>query len=169
MTVAPENKIYRFLDTNGDGTGTKDAIGNYSNAGSGVEHFYFQAKGYADIHRMIVHYEDGVGMRAERYGSLASALTNGILIKVLDSDLSELLDITDYIPIKSNSDWARIAYDVQLLAWGAGNESIGARLTFTRAGGPIRLEPGQRLVVILNDDFTGLVDQYFMIQGEYKP
>lgn len=163
---ASQNKIYRFLDTNGNGTGTKVANGNYSGA---VEQFYFESDGYCQLHRMIVHLEDTTGFQAEEYGNLGSVLTNGISIKVIDSDgVTVLKDLTDGLPIKSNAQWARVCYDVQLYDWGAGNQALGVRWTFEKSGSPISLSEGERLVVELNDDLTGLLDHTFMVQGEYQ-
>ena len=60
---------------------------------------------------------------------------------------------------------------MQVLAWGAGNDQLIARWTFSKAGRPIRLvgDNNERLEVVLNDDFTGLVHQYFVVQGYIEP
>lgn len=160
-------RISQYLDDNGDGTGNKSAIGDYS---LGVENFFYKATGYTDIHRIIVTVQDSGVFRAERYGALAAALTNGILIKVIASDdLTELADLTDNIPIIANAQWGSLCYDVDVKAWGAGDQFLLARWTFTRSGSPLRLNPGQSLRVVLNDDFTNLVDHRFLIQGEVFP
>lgn len=166
--VASVLRINQYLDDNGDGTGNKNAIGNYS---LGVENFYYQSTGYSTINRMIVSIEDGQNMRAEYYAALNGPLTNGILIKIIDSDgLTELRDITDNVPIVANAQWGALCYDVDIKTWGAGNEVLLVRWTFSAAGiDPISLSPGQSLRVILNDDFTGLVRHGFMIQGQIKP
>lgn len=156
--------LYRYLDTNGDGTGTKNANGNYSGA---VEEFYIEAQAGDSIKiaRMIVSLEDTAVMQAEEYGNFGSALTNGITIKVLDEDDNVISDLTNGVPIKTNAQWGALCYDVDKKAWGAGDELLLVRWTFTKAGDFWHLEPGQRLVVYLNDDFSGLVNQYFMVQG----
>jgi len=159
-----KNKIFHYLDTNGDGTGEKNAIGDYS--GAGLTWFYYESTGYAEIHRMIISYEDGPGMRAERYASLPAALPVGIFVKQIDSDLSEMLDLTDNEPITANAEWGELCYDIELKSYGPGNEFILARWTFGQSGSPLALDQGQKLVVVLNDDFTGLVSHRFMVQGE---
>lgn len=168
--VASVLRINQYLDVDGDGTGVKSAVGDYSDGtGSGVENFYYQATGYVDIYRMIVSIEDGTAMWANRYGGEA-ALAVGIFVKIIDSDgLTVLKDLTDNIAIKANAQWGQLCYDVDVKAWGTGNELLVSRWTFSAAGSPIRLNPGQSLRVVLNDDFTGLVDHKFMIQGEIKP
>ena len=162
------NAIYQYLDANGDGTGATTANGNYSDAGVGVTQFYYEATNYAEIERMIIYVEDTVGFAAADYGSITGNLTNGISLKVFDTNgTTELLDLTAGLPVKSNAGWARTCYDAQLLEWGAGNEMLLARWTFSKAGDSINLLPGQRLAVVMNDDLTGLVDHNFMIQGQF--
>lgn len=157
--------IYRYLDTNGDDTGDINAIGDYS---STPEVFYIQAPAGVkyELHRMIVAVEDGSGFRAERYGNLAAALTNGITIQCLNDD-GVTCNLTDNRPIKTNAQWGMLCYDVELKSWGAGDELLLARLTFEKAGEPLIIDGDMsgRLEVQLNDDFTGLVEQHFMIQG----
>lgn len=162
----PEKAIYRFLDTSGDGTGTKNANGNYSGA---VSTFYFQPVANCEIHRIMWMVSDTKGMEPEEYGNLGAALTNGFSIEVQNSsDESTIIDITDGVPIKKNGDWSRIAYDAQLLGWGnTANEVAAARLTFARAGQPLLLKQSMRLAIPLNDDLSGLIEHYFMIQGYY--
>lgn len=161
-----KNKIFRYLDTNGDGTGDKEAIGDYS--GAGLTWFYYEATGYTEINRMIISYEDGTGFRAERYASLNAALPVGILVKQVDALNNEMLDLTDNLPITNNAGWGDLCYDVDLKSWGPGNEFILVRWTFGQSGSPLALNAGQKLIVVLNDDFTGLVSHKFMVQGEIR-
>ena len=162
-------RISQYLDDNGDGTGSKNANGDYS---LGVENFFYKATGYTDIHRVIVSIQDSGSFRANGYGAIfgAGAPSNGILVKVIDSDdLTELIDLTDNIGIKTNAQWGKLCYDVDVKAWGVGDEFLLARWTFTRGGSPLFLKPGQSLRFVLNDDFSGLVDHAFLIQGEIYP
>lgn len=158
----PGQAIYRFLDTNGDGTGTKNANGNYSIT---AEEFYFQPDGYVEIHRMIVHLADTSGMQAEEYGNLGTALSNGYAPEIQDEDGATLLDLCDGIAITANGDLGRYCYDVDVKSWGAGNEFLQARWTFTKSGAPLLIEENHRFSITLNDDFSGLLEHYFMLQG----
>lgn len=164
--ASPKNKIFTFLDTNGDGTGTINATGNYA---AGVENFYFESTGYAEIHRMLVHIVDTTGMSVEKYGNINGGLTNGIRLITADADLVQTCELTAQIPVKNNGEWAGMCYDANLLTWGAGNQQLAVRWTFTRSGAPIKLGPGESLRIVLNDDLTGLVEHHFMIQGQYQP
>jgi hypothetical protein len=158
--------ISRLLDTVGDGSGTKMAVGNY--LATAEEFLLTPAEGeQALINRMIVSVADTVGMQAEEYGNLGAALTNGIKVEVHNSGglLYSLTD-PDY-PVKSNAGWGYTCYDAQLLSWGAGDELLVVRWTFGHTGTPVLLRSwkGEKLVVTLNDNFTGLLYHGFNAQG----
>ncbi|MCW2309717.1 hypothetical protein [Rhodobium gokarnense] len=161
--VVAENLLFRYLDTVGDGSGTKNAVGNYA---SPTQDFRITcpANEIYVISRMLVLLRDGGTLSADEYGNL-SALTNGILVKVLDSGDSELIDLTDNVPIKSNLHWSRLCYDVTEHDWATGDNFVAVRWTFAASGAPILLTAGESLAVRLSDDFTGMVEQYFHVQG----
>jgi hypothetical protein len=159
----------RRLDTNGDGTGTKDALGDYSSA---QEIFFIQppAGEIYDLARILIGIQDTGAMRAEGYGSDAAPLANGVALRVQD-DAGTLMTLADP-NIKANGGWAFLCYDAQVLTWGVGDEMLAARYTFTKFGGVIRLrgDNNERLEVVLNDDFSaggqGLVHHYFTVEGQ---
>ena len=160
--------LYRYLDTNGDGTGTKSAVGDYSGT---ADDFYIQppANTLYVLERMIIHIHDSSAFSAEKYGALA-ALTNGILVKVKQvSPAVDLVDLTDGIPVKSNAVWGQVCFDADLADYGQGDVYLNIRWTFAKAGQPIVINENQQLAVTLNDDLTGLVDHHFMVQGYSVP
>ena len=163
------NNIFsRYADTNGDGSGTKSAIGNYS---GGQEIFYLQppvGQVYR-VHRLLFSAEDTSGMTAQEYGNLAAPLTNGIEMKI-QNDTGTITDLTDGVPIKTNGQWGRKCFDADLKTWGNGDELIVARWTFSKSGSAIVLSGSRndRLEILLNDDFTGLISQYFLLQGNIE-
>jgi hypothetical protein len=170
--------IVRLLDTDGDGTGTKNAVGNYAGA---AEDFYIEPPSDEDylITRLIVHIADGA-INEDEYGGLGAALTNGVVIKAkLDGTT---IDLTDGVPIKTNGDYGRLAYDVKRESWGAtpSIESCHVRWSFfkffSEAAAPnptgnfpngvmLQGHRNDQLIVTLNDSFAGLVDHYFMAEG----
>ncbi|MEW8418209.1 MAG: hypothetical protein AB2669_21375 [Candidatus Thiodiazotropha endolucinida] len=106
----PQNRIYQYLDTNGDGTGTTNAIANYT---GGTEFLIAPGAAYTyGLYRMLVTIKDASGGSADEYGNLGSALTTGIKLAVIDSSDNELLDLTAGIPIKTNSEWGSCCYDL---------------------------------------------------------
>ena len=162
--VFTQREIYRVLDTNYDGTGTKNAVGDYS---STETHF-----GIADpnkhfhLSRMLVQIEDSGAFTTNGYGAIAAGtITNGIKVLLVDANEEMMVDLTDGVSIKSNNDWARVCYDVKLENWASGNGAVHVRWTFTNAGYPLRVDKGHHFEVVLNDNFTGLVTQYFVVEG----
>jgi len=159
--------ISRYLDDVGDGSGNKNANGDYT-----TPDIFFIQPGAGEIYRiarLIISVEDGTGFTAVKYGNLA-ALTNGIQIRV-QGDSGTIIDLTDNVPIKSNSHYGRTCYDVALKDWGAGDQLLCARWTFEKHGQMLRLDGdadgGERLEVLLSDNFTGINFHYFLAQG-YK-
>lgn len=154
--------IAKYASTNGDGTGTVSAIGDYS--GSPVTRFYVEppaGQSYS-ITRLLWSCED-TGMSAAEYGGIA-ALTIGVKIYTENSAGDLMANLTEE-SIKSNGDWSKTCYDLNLTSYGAGNEVMTARWTFTKMGTSIKLQSGQKIVVELADNFTGLVDHKFLFQG----
>ena len=164
--------IYRVLDTNGDGTGTENAIGNYS-AGTGEIFFIQPAPGEIfRIERMLVYLRGKKGdIKLDRYGK-DSALTTGIRVRT-QNDNGTIIDLTNGDTIKRFGGWMKVCFDVA--APGVENVDyadqniFGARWTFSRAGYPIRLvgDNNERLEVVLNDNFTGreIQEHKFKVQG----
>lgn len=163
----PVNRpLFRYLDTVGDGSGTK--IFN----STAVSTVAFCAPGAGEVfrvERLLVHIADAQGAPLE-YGALGT-LSEGIELKVF-RDGVEIVDLTAGIPIVSNSGWARVCHDVLSNDWGTPAEdiSISARWTFGKAGQPLRLEgdKSDTFELHMNDDFTGLIDHTFMIQGSIE-
>jgi len=166
--------LYRVLDTNGDGSGTDNANGDYS---SSEEIFYIQppAGQIFRLERMLIFMRMKKGdFNFDQYGK-DQVLSTGISVRV-QNDSETIIDLTNGIPIKRFGDWIRVCFDVDP-AGGDINQDynedvmVGARWTFSKAGYPIRLvgDNNERLEVVLNDDFrtsTREIDEhYFMIQG----
>lgn len=160
----PGEMIFSYLDTNGDGSGTKVATGNYSVA---ADDFYISPPDGQTYHiyRMIVHIEDDTGMQVQDYGNITNGISNGVSVLVEDPDSTEILDLTDGLPITTNGEWTRVCYDVDVKSWGSGNEVLSARWTFAASGSPIVLPSNWSLIVRLNDDFSTLLDHTFKVQG----
>ncbi len=164
-----ELNFSRYLDTNGNGTGTKDAVGNYSGA---EEIFYLKpADGeFMQVNRLIITVRDTGAMDAANYGS-TSPLTTGVVVREHSDDSGVIVDWTDGVPIKKNADWGSHCYDADVKTWGAGDEFLLVRWTFGASGLPMLLDGsrGDKLEVVLNDDFTGtgagLNEHRFLAQG----
>jgi hypothetical protein len=121
-----------------------------------------------DIYRMIVSISDGANWSADEFGNLGSALSNGILIQVLDvTDDSEVLDLCDGLPITLNVDWAKYCYDTSLDEFSAGTDYMKVRWTFERSGAALTMTDKMYFAMTIQDDLTGLDSFHAMLQGVY--
>lgn len=168
MSSSPSAQhIFRYLDTVGDGSGSKSAIGaGYSVGSPGIFKIQPAAGQVISLERMIVQIEDAGAPDAEKYGAL-SALTNGIIVRIAN-DAGVVKELTDGLPIKSNSHWARLCYDVSFSGFATGNDFVDVRWTFAKSGRPIVLGDtgvNERLEVVCQDALDGLIAHTFMVQG----
>lgn len=158
--------FYKTLKLNG--TGASSMVGAYSPASPGDFWVECEAsKGPLTLARILIFIEDGRGFAAENYGSDATPLTNGIDMYIADSSGNALMSFFDGLLVKSNSQWARICYDAVISDYGVGNESFGVRFTFGKSGSPVVLESGERVVMRIQDDLTGLISHHASVQGFY--
>lgn len=158
---------------------TYDAIGDYSVTPTDftIEVADFAARAWYDpnmslkIHRLMISLRGSAEFSPGAYGiNTAGPLTNGIQLLMLDEDDSILEDLTDGVPIKVNSHWARLCFDDSYDSYG--NPGTGrflhARLSFDRfTDNGIILRGGHKLAIRLNDAFgTRVTEQTFNFQGE---
>jgi len=159
--------LYRHLDVTGDGTGSSDAANDYSTT-PGVFKITPASDETFVISRLLVWVQDTGAFGGGDYGH-GITITNGISVTL--SDGSTTIDLTDGEPITSNSEWARIAYDLTLSEFSANANYLAARWTFARAGQALRLDgyESEELRIELSDDFSGLDAHSFMVQGWIVP
>ena len=161
-------ELFRYLDAAGDGTGPNDFVEDYSTRPIEASITRRNTE-VIEISRMIVTVIGPSGFRADGYAN-GPELVNGITLAIEDKDNNTVVDITAGLPIKTNFEWGAMCYDSTVKAWGLSDqELLLARFTFTRAfgGEPLKLNSNQRhrLVVRLQDDFSGLRAHRFMVQG----
>jgi hypothetical protein len=155
----------QYADEDGDGTGNNNANGDYS--GANAEEFFIQPgpDQIILVNRAIIFIEDDGGFRADHYGVLGAALANGIMVQLQTKTGGVITDYTDGFPIKANADWGRLSYDVSFESFGAGTNYVTCRWTFGKTGLPLLLQRETKLVFKLNDNFTGIDQQTFNLQG----
>jgi hypothetical protein len=157
--------VYRYLDTVGDGSGTKSATGNYSSGATffriNVPHNYFYS-----ISTLIVHVEDASALGSDDYGNISNGLTNGILIGVYDASNNLVVCLCDGVAIKANSDFNKVAYDVVIDSYTVeADHVLNAQYDFRKSGSALFLPAEYSLRVRLNDDLSGLVEHTFFVTG----
>ncbi len=162
-TGSQREQIFQYLDSVGDGSGTTNLVGDYS-GGATVFKIAPGAGEVFRLARMIGFVEDGGSFDSGYYGN-AITLTNGI---ALNHDYGAgTVDMMGGLTVKTSGDWAGLCHDVTHSNFGSGNEFITVRWTFSKTGQYVRLDgdAGDELRMTLHDNFSGLVNHRFMIQG----
>lgn len=155
-----------YLDTNGDGTGTDDATGDYS--ATATDFYYAPSVGVtAEITKLIVHVTDKGQFTFDGYGAIASGvITTGYSLLVERLGVI-VLEITNGLPIISNADMTHLNTDYNKTAFASNEESAGVSIDQEAFGGPLLMhgDLGDKLIARLNDNYTGLEDHHFIIYG----
>jgi len=160
----PEDLLFRYLDTVGDGSGTKNANGDYSSVAQDFKITTQPNISSNLIQALNIHIRDGSALSANEYGNVA-ALTNGVSVKIHNASNVAVIDLTDGIPVKSNAGWSRGAFNMRADDFGSGDNFISAQWHFNDPGSWMSLPTGYSLRVHLNDNLSGLIDHYFFVTG----
>jgi hypothetical protein len=107
------------------------------------------------------------GFEPSEYSSLGAPLPNGIEV-ILEDGGGTILDLTDGFPVTTNAEWMMRSPDFNFhTESGAGNNLLQVTWDFSRFGVPIRIvgASGEKLSIVLNDDFSGMFQHLFMAHG----
>ena len=118
------------------------------------------------LERLIFEILDTKTPEAEDYGDTGSSLSAGIQFKILSAGTEELAALNPE-PLRTNSDWSQLCYDVTPSNFtNTTNASIHGRWTFSNSfGKPLMIKQGQRLNVAVKDDLSGLLTHTLQVQG----
>ena len=108
-----------------------------------------------------LYIEDAGSFDPEKWGN-GITLTNGITPKLsLNGTATNLLDFS----LLNTGDLSSICDGLQHLNFGTGNEIVTAEWDFIKRGQYIRLTDVDELQLVVQDNLTGLVNQYSTIKG----
>ena len=155
-----------YLDTNGDGTGVYDATGDYSV--TATDFFFAPAAGETvEVTKLLVHVADKGPFDVDGYGAIAAGLTVGIVIAV-ERLGAIVLRLTNGAPIKDNADLSHLNTDYRLTNFSSnyGSSIVSLDVAAFQTSLLMHGDLGDKLIVTLNDDFTGLADHHFIMYGK---
>lgn len=151
-----------FLTDTGNGQGTLSYIGDYSATAKDI---YYQALGRFEIYTLMFNISDNSKFLQTGYGG-AAALTNGIKFFFKPNGLSEI-PLFGGFAVKSNLDMMNLTQDTVLTQFDGTNETLAATIdSVNHYGMPFYMNAGDRFIIRLNDNFTSLVAQSFIIGGK---
>jgi len=167
--IGPQKRpLFRYADTVGDGTGNPDAIGDYE--GNPTDFKIKPNPGeIIRLARAILLVEDSGSFDSGFYGN-GLTLTNGLRPYFQTNGVRRYFVSGGQPPILTSGDVAGFCHDLELRTWGAGNQFLTARWTFTKAGIYFRVvgDTEDEFGIELSDDFSGLEKHRFMMQGYYE-
>lgn len=164
------NLISRHLDTVGDGTGEKEAIGDYSSTPVVFRIENTNPSLDMVLNSFHLYLQSDVKFHPEKYGG-APGLTSGVKV-VVKRDGEIVTDLTNGEPLVHTCCLARlfsrVEFSIGSEATGGGpskRDWVAATWDFGRHGVPLVLGQGDSLEVHLNDDFSALDAHRFIVYG----
>ena len=167
LTGQVQEGFWEYLDETGDGTGNISATADYTSATTDFK-FVPGPNEIIRVNRLLISVVDTQPFNADLYGKDV-VLSTGISVTKKNAS-GVVQDLTNGQLIKTNSDWGHVAFDVNNLSFGAGNQHLVVRWTFANVGQPLRIDgnKGEFFAVTLADNFTGLLEHLFNVQGYYE-
>lgn len=154
----------RFLDSVGNGSGTKDLNGNYSVTPQSFKMIVPAGVTYV-VNQFTVHIGDNGTFSVDQFGSMA-ALANGCLMNMqINGIVYSLLDNT---AIKNNGNFFHFSAATDLIVAFSGTGNL-LQSTFTGADfGCVAMlngDLGDYLEIIIQDNLTGLTNFHAIARG----
>lgn len=154
-----------------DGTGVADGTVESATVDASVAPIDFWVEAQPGetliVARLMVMIQDA-SFVATDYGAITLGATDGVSI-ILEQGGVEVEDLTGGVPIRDTAHWAGQCYDVTVYeGFPAGDEAMAARYTFAKHGAPLRLEPGDKLIIRLDGNFSTLTEHHFLLEGAYE-
>lgn len=167
MPLVQTDKVFiapyiRALDTNGDGTGLTNGVGNY--AAGAIELKYTPPTGRLfQLTALFASLITKANLTSTGYGGLAAALTNGVILRI--QTLGRMIDTYTF---KQNYDYQLLATNYSVTNYTAGKDGLKVGFAYDdiRASGLVLDgNQGDYVSFTLNDDFTSLDQHEFSIAG----
>jgi len=158
--------IFQHLSLDNDGT-TRDMNVDGSVTPQNFE-FGVAAGQIAVLESFGFELQDAKGFGLNEFGNLGAALTNGLLIQMVESDGTLLADFTQGEPITTNAEMYQYSMRVGLEEWGAGDDMLHGRITFDAVtGSSLVVSNGYKFRVVVQDNLTGLTKFHMYVGGYY--
>lgn len=155
FTVATTSVFTYSDDMTVDGSTTTQVFG--------ITNFFAEA---IDVVRLIFHATDGTVMDDSKFAG-GTALTRGVVLRKKISASQYL----NYWNVKTNGQWGELAFDKTYDDKApAGVYGISVRLTYggaSKHGVVIRLNPGESIEFLIQDDLTGIMEASCMLEGHF--
>ena len=155
----------KYLTLAGDGliSGTYNAIGNYATPTD----FYYLTSTIYDIHSILIAITDLTTFNYNDYGGIPiGTVLNGVKMFVYNAALNLEIPLLSGKAIKYNYEWFELTANTGLTSFSGTPQTL--RVVFEMDGDygmNFRLNPGDKFIVRLQDNFTGLIGHTFGLRG----
>lgn len=155
--------VQKFLTTTGISTGNFNHNTNYAAANTQI---YYLATSRYEVQSILVNISDGDKFNQTDYGAIIGGLTNGITFQLYNAALNTTFTFFSGFTIKSNVDWHSISFHNQLTSYFGNPQTLAINIHVTDSfGKPLNMQAGDKFIVNLHDDFSGLVSHTFQLRG----
>ena len=164
-------KFHRFFTSDGTETGGQYVSGDYSTT---RQDFWLPSKTktltITQVHIYLAIHNGAF----QRYGSGVWSLNTGVRLGVRDKNDGIVRDLTGGVPIKTNSQWSNLAWEVAIDARSPNNfprtvshpdDLYIMRYTLDFTDDPVVVLPRQRVVARVNDDLRSIFRHRFSAEG----
>jgi len=159
--VSPDTPYIKFFTADGSGVADGNLTGNYSGAAT---YFFYRvpSKSFFRIQSVTIQVADATQFTQTGYGGLGT-LTNGVRFFV---DVGVVVPLLGGYTIKQNNDFFGLTAHVTLTTFATLPQTLSAEFKLGEDfGGVLSLTENQRIMVLLNDDFSGLTSHRFAARG----
>ena len=155
----------KFLTLAGDGllSGTYNAVGNYATPTD----FYYLTTTQYDIHSILITVTDNVTFNYNDYGGIpVGTVVNGVKFFVYNAASNTEIPLLGGKAFKYNYEWFEITANTGVTTFSGTPQTL--RIVFDMEGDygqNFRLNPGDKFIIRLNDNFSTLVGHTFGLRG----
>jgi hypothetical protein len=154
----------KFLTSNGISSATHNINGNYSAAPTDFYHT-ITSIGY-NISTVLISLTDSVGFNYVDYGAIAGGLTNGVKFYFYDLKLNTEIPLLGGTVFKQNWEFLTVTQETRLTQFAGLPQTLTVNIRLIDDFGvPLHMNTGDKFIVRLNDDLTGLVGHVISLRG----
>lgn len=157
----------KFLTTSGDGLGNINQNLNFAATPTNV---YYQTATRYDLYSFLINIADNATFALTDYGGIAGGVTNGVTFSVFSAAANLTIPLLSGLAVNNNLEYYQAAAFNSLTTFAGPAQALNVLFRIREAYGmPLILSPGDKFIVTLNDDFTGLLSHTFHIRGIKYP
>ncbi|MGR8932655.1 MAG: hypothetical protein ACU836_18705 [Gammaproteobacteria bacterium] len=155
--------LKRFLTANGDGSGEYNLNGDYSASALTA---YYEATSRFELASVLVNISDGTKFLQNAYGGIAlGTVANGVKFFIQPVGLPDIQLLTTF-GITQNYQWLSVTPDAPITQFDLTPQTMTPFIDLKKLYGKyLNMNVGDKFKIVLNDDFTGLVNHSFILGG----